>query len=132
MIIDRDGQIQTELFAALTSALVGITVTAEPTVPGERFVRIDSFSALDNELYKSSEATTHSFTVHVFDQPDGGALSLVWVRQTLSLIDQVVMSASLAGGRARRQEAQALFEPTAAEGVNDAHGFIRYSVQIGA
>lgn len=132
MIIDRDNQVQTALFAVLEAALPGITVTAEPTVPGERFVRIDSFIAVDNELYKSSEATTHSFTVHVFDQPDGGALTLTWVRQTLSAIDQAVMSASLAGGRARRQEAQALFEPTSAEGVNDAHGFIRYSVQIGA
>lgn len=132
MIANRDDEIQSALYNTLTSANLGVPVTTEPTAVQDRYVRIDSFTALDDDIYKNRETTTHSFTVHVFDAPDGGAKSFRWVRQMLGAIDTVIRASALAGGSARRQDFQVLFEPTTAEGVFDAHGFIRYSVQIGA
>lgn len=132
-MIDRDLRVQADVIAALRAAITGIPVTADVSVPANgRYVRVDSFSAVDDDLYKRETTSTHSFIVHVFDAPPGGTTSLLWVRQTLAVADTAIVSAILSGGRARRQEAQALLEPKAAEGVFDAHGFIRYTVQIGA
>lgn len=132
MIVDRDSQVHTEIFQRLQDPILSVPVTTEPTVHHNQYVRIDAFTALDNELYKTSETSTHSFTIHAFDAPDGGSKSLTWVRETMAVVDQLIRGAKIAGGLARRQEVQFLFEPTTAEGVFDAHGFIRYSVQIGA
>lgn len=132
-MILRDTQVQTEVIQALRLALSGIDVTADPSIPpAGRYVRVDGWSPMDDDLYKNTETTTHFFFVHVFDAPPGGTKSLRWARETLAAADQAIMAANIVGGTARRQEAQVLFEPSNAEGVFDAHGFIRYRVQLGA
>lgn len=129
----RQQQIEIEVIAALRAAMPSLQIDTFGLKPASgRFMRLDSFNVLDDDLYKDYETTTHNFTMHAFDAPPGGTRSLKWVEETLARADDVVRSATLAGGRARRQDAQVLFEPTSAEGVSDAHGFIRYSVQIGA
>lgn len=133
MIIERDTQIQADVITALRAALPGVHVSADVSKPANgRYVRVDGFNLLDDDMYKNAETSTHFFFVHVFDAPPGGTNSLLWTRQTMAVADHAVRQATLAGGKARRQEAQVLFEPATAEKVFDAHGFIRYRVQLGA
>lgn len=132
-MMERGKQVQATVIGALEPALSPLTVTAGPSLSvGARYVRVDSFLLRDDDQYRNAETSTHEFVVHVFDAPEGGTRSLSWAWDTLAAVDSVLTGLTVSGGTVRRQEAQCLFEPKATEGVFDAHGFIRYRVQIGA
>lgn len=131
MIIDRAIDVQTAVLAHLGAALDPIQVTAEPT--GEpRYVRVDSFTAVNDEQYRNHESSTHRFSVNAFDSPEGGTRSLAWVWNALRAANAAMKSLRIEGVEVVAEDAQAWLNPAAAEGVFNAQGFIRYRVQLGA
>lgn len=125
-----DWNLQQELFSAISAAVTPVPVTSAPK-KYERYVRMDGWSVLNDELYRNQDTRTHRFFVHVFDAPNGGTESLAWTKSLMGLIEAALKGFTSTLGRGLvMEEAQATFEPRTDENHN-AHGFLRYRIQIG-
>lgn len=128
-MIAAGNTIQETLFNVIGTA-VSVPVAAAP-LSAEKYIRLDSFTIANDELYKEEESGTHRFTVHAFDSPAGGALSFLWVRNALATVHQTIRSTRINGfGSFVLEDSQFVFDPLPGEGLS-AHGFSRYRVQIG-
>lgn len=131
MMIDRAIAVQTEIHARLSAALSPLPVTTAPT-GATRYVRIEGFTANNDEIYKDAESSTHRFSVNAFDALEGGTRSLAWVWNTLAAANTALSGFEVAGSKLVAEDTQAWFDPKTTEGVFNAQGFIRYRVQLGA
>lgn len=123
--------LQEEVYAAVAVAVAPVPVTSAPQKLS-RYVRIDGWTLVNPEIYRNREMANHAFFIHVFDAPAGGTSSLKWTKSLMSSIHGALKG--LSSERLRglvMEEAQATFEPRQDEN-HDAHGFMRYRVQLGA
>lgn len=133
MTIAKAFSLQQAVYSALAIAMPGVPVYAYPPEPmPEKHCRIDGFAMAANDAYKNREQGDHTLTVHLIEAPSGGTLSLQWVRQQAAAahdalkvlqLDSMSLTLTLVA-------AGAALEPRA-DGVRDAHAFLRYTTTIG-
>lgn len=133
MTLAKGWSFQVAVFDAVTAALDPVLVTtAVPRNPPDRYCRIDGFSMAANRDYKNRAQGDHSFTIHVFDAPEGGTSSLSWVRQQIAAAHAAVEGLELdASSQPIRLGTASVALDHREDGVTDAHALARYTATIG-
>lgn len=130
MRLDQSLTVLADIIGVLTARFPDLPVETAPNMSGARYIRLDGLGFVDDLLYKGQQSGTHRVFLHVIDK---GTESLAWVLQTMAQADHALKEATIAGAsRALQSESgEALFEPQTDESF-DAHGIIRYRLQLGA
>lgn len=133
MTIAKSWDLQAAVFNAVSAALDPVPVTTSvPRDPEARYCRIDGFSMAANRAHKNQAQGDHSFTIHVFDAPEGGTSSLAWARQQIAAAHAAVEGLKLdASSHPIRLGTAAAALDNREDGVTDAHAFARYTATIG-
>lgn len=128
MTIAHSIPLQAAVYSAVSAAVAPVLVFDHPPRnPPTRFVRLDGFT-VDDRGMKNGEIAQHSFEIHVFDRPVGGAAAIgqAWAKLTIAQAHAAIMAATLCGTHAN-------FEYSSVDPDEDGvsmHGRARYTIVL--
>jgi len=127
MTFSKSWPFQQMVWTALEAALPDVPgFSYAPANSPDRYWRIDGLSNVPTDEYKNNSAGRHAFTLHLIDSPDEGTDSLKWVQETLAVAVAALEGLKLDGSAEglRPETGEARLEARA-DGINDAHAFVR-------